>query len=50
MAQTPRRRRLPKNITEKTDAEVAERLFGKPVKCELDKVAMAARRKSTTRS
>ena len=32
-----KKRRLPKNITEKSTAEIIEAIFGKPVKRELDK-------------
>jgi hypothetical protein len=39
MAQTPKKKRkLPKNITEKPDREVMEKLFGKKVMKEVDKV------------
>jgi len=34
-----RKRRLPRNIVERPDSEIVERLFGKRVKRELDKVA-----------
>ncbi len=33
-----RKRRLPKNLTEKTDVEIVEKIFGKRVKRELDKL------------
>ena len=39
MAQAPKKRRLlPKNIAEKSDSEVAEKLFGKKAKKELDRL------------
>ena len=50
MAQAPKKRLLPKNITEKPDAEIAERLFGKAAKKELDRkrvVLINARRDLT---
>ena len=34
-----KKRRLPKNIAAKNDHEVAERLFGKRAKRELDRIA-----------
>ncbi len=34
-----RKRRLPRNIVERPDSEIAERIFGKRVKRELDKLA-----------
>ena len=36
MAQAPKKRRRPKDLADKTDAEIAERLFGKRAKQELD--------------
>jgi len=39
MKHSKRKRRLPRNIVQRTDAEVMERLFGKRVKRELDKLA-----------
>ena len=44
MAQAPKRkkRRLPKKIAEKPDSEVAEKLFGKRAKRELDRLAKEA--------
>ena len=44
MAQAPKKRRrlLPKNIAEKSDSEVAEKLFGKRAKREIDKLTGAA--------
>ncbi len=43
MAQTPKKkRRLPKNIVDKPDSEVAEKLFGKRAKRELDRIAKGA--------
>ena len=39
MAQTPKKRKLPRNIGEKTDREIMVRLFGKRAMAELDKVA-----------
>ena len=39
MAQAPKKKRLlPKNIAEKSDSEVAEKLFGKKAKQELDRL------------
>ena len=38
MAQAPKKRKLPKNIVEKSDSEVAEKLFGKRAKKELDRL------------
>lgn len=38
MAQPPPKR-LPKNITAKSDAEFAEAVFGKRIKKELDRIA-----------
>lgn len=38
MAQTPKKKLLPKNITEKSDSEIAEKLFGKKAKKELDRI------------
>ena len=38
-AEKKKRHPLPKNIVEKTDAEVAEALFGKRLKRELDRAA-----------
>ena len=38
MAQTPKKKLLPKNIVEKSDSEIAEKLFGKKVKKELDRL------------
>ena len=38
-------RRLPKNILEKTDAEVIEKLFGKRVKRELDRLVESSTKK-----
>lgn len=46
MGQAPKKRPLPKNLTDKTDAEIAVRLFGRRAKRALDRVAEAARRKS----
>ena len=37
-----KRRLLPKNIVEKSDSEVAEKLFGKRAKREIDKLTGAA--------
>ena len=34
-----RRRRLPRNITERPDSEVIELIFGKRVKREMDRIA-----------
>ena len=34
-----RKRRLPRNITERPDAEVIERIFGKRTKREMDRIA-----------
>ena len=46
MAQALRKKKLlPKNITERSDSEIAEKLFGKPAKKELDRV-IDARQKS----
>ena len=42
MAQTPKRKKprtLPADIAERPDAEIVERLFGKDVKRELDRMA-----------
>ena len=39
MIQPRKPRRLPKDITKKTDAEVAEAVFGKRIKKELDRIA-----------
>ena len=39
MSQTPKKKRLlPKNIAEKSDSEVAEKLFGKRAKKEVDRL------------
>ena len=39
MSQAPKKKKLlPKNITEKSDSEVAEKLFGKKAKRELDRL------------
>ena len=38
MTQTPKKRKLPKNIVEKPDSEVAEKVFGKRAKKELDRL------------
>ena len=39
MAKTPKRkRRLPQNITERPDSEIIEKIFGKRVKKQIDKV------------
>ena len=39
MAQAPKKKRLlPKHIVEKSDSEVAEKLFGKKAKQELDRL------------
>ena len=46
MPRQPKKQRLPKDITDKTDTEIAERLFGKEAKEELDRIAKAAVRKS----
>ena len=47
MAQNPKKklRRLPKNILEKTDAEVVEKLFSKRVKRELDRLVESSTKK-----
>jgi hypothetical protein len=43
MAQTPKKKRLlPKNIAQQSDAVVAEKLFGKRAKRELDRLTGAA--------
>ncbi len=39
MIQPRKPRRLPKDITKKTDSQVAEAVFGKRVKKELDRIA-----------
>lgn len=39
MKKPKRKRTLPHNIAEKTDAEIMERIFGKRAKRELDKIA-----------
>lgn len=44
MAHAPKKRLLPKNITEKSDSEIAEKLFGKKVKKELDQVIDAPKK------
>ena len=44
MAQTPKKKLLPKNITEKPDAEIAEKLFGKAAKKELDRLVDAPKK------
>ena len=41
----PRKRKLPKDITERPDAEALELIFGKRAKRKLDKVTEAARRR-----
>ena len=49
MAQAPKkkkRRKLPKNIAERSDAEVAEKLFGKKAKHEIDRIVAATSVKS----
>ena len=40
MSQAPKKKKklLPKNIAEKSDSEVAEKLFGKKAKRELDRL------------
>ena len=48
MAQTPKKKRLlPKNIEEKSDSEIAERLFGKAAKEELDRLIDAPKKSMT---
>ena len=50
MAQTPKRKKprvLPADIAERPDAEIVERLFGKDVKRELDRMAGKDDSKST---
>ena len=44
MTQAPKKKLLPKNITEKSDAEIAERLFGKAAKKELDRLVDAPKK------
>jgi hypothetical protein len=45
MAQAPKKKRLlPKNIAEKSDSEVAEKLFGKAAKQELDRLIDAPKK------
>ena len=45
MAQAPKRKRwLPKNIAERSDSEVAEKLFGKRAKKELDRLMDAPKK------
>ena len=39
MAETPKKRLSPKDLADKSDAVVAERLFGKKLKGELDTIA-----------
>lgn len=46
MAQPPPKR-LPKNITAKSDAEFAEAVFGKRIKKELDRIAGIAKSPTT---
>ena len=47
MKQAPKkRRRLPKNILEKSDAEAVEKLFGKRVKLEFDRLANSSIKKA----
>ena len=38
MSQSPKKKLLPENIEEKSDAEIAEKLFGKAAKEELDRL------------
>ena len=42
MAHTQKKRLLPKDIVKRADSEVAEKLFGKPAKRELDRVIKAS--------
>ena len=44
MAQAPKRKLLPKNIVEKSDSEIAEKLFGKAAKKELDRLVDAPKK------
>ena len=45
MAQAPKKKKLlPKNIEEKSDAEIAEKLFGKAAKEELDRLIDAPKK------
>ena len=47
MSKKPKKKRkLPKDLKNKPSAEIAERLFGKKAKAELDRIAKAAVRKS----
>ena len=46
MSQSSKKRTLPKNITERPDADALELILGKRVKKELDKVVQAIDKKS----
>ena len=45
MAQAPKKKRLlPKNILDKSDSDIAEKVFGKRVKRELDRIVDASKK------